>query len=230
MSFFIQLHENSKIALRNPQETELGRKILSKSIELIDQLGFENFTFRELAEGINSTQASVYRYFENKHMLLLYITSWYWTWLEYDITFKTQNINCHAEQIKIIIKEIAHVGTSDPNIPHIDEAALYRIVISESAKAYLHKDIDHEVNKGYFKSYSSLCEKIAAVIKKINPNYPYALTLASNLIETAHEQSYFALHLPAITDISESSKFGKKQNAQIQEFLMHLIDKLVIET
>ena len=47
------------------------------------EIGFESFTFKKLAAKIESTEASVYRYFENKHKLLIYLVSWYWNWVEY---------------------------------------------------------------------------------------------------------------------------------------------------
>ena len=53
--------------LREPESTELGRRIISESIRMIDALGFEQFTFKKLGAEIGSTEASVYRYFENKH-------------------------------------------------------------------------------------------------------------------------------------------------------------------
>jgi AcrR family transcriptional regulator len=74
---------NPHLYLRDPQQTELGQKIINASVVLIDTLGFEQFTFKKLAEEIDSTEASIYRYFENKHRLLLYLVGWYWTWLEY---------------------------------------------------------------------------------------------------------------------------------------------------
>ena len=49
--------------LRNPDSTELGQKIIKNSVRLIDKLGFEDFTFKKLADEIQSTEASVYRYF-----------------------------------------------------------------------------------------------------------------------------------------------------------------------
>ncbi|MDZ7650788.1 MAG: TetR/AcrR family transcriptional regulator [Cytophagales bacterium] len=76
---------NSHLYLRDPQHTLLGQKIIQQSVEMIDRLGFEQFTFKKLAEEINSTEASVYRYFENKHRLLLYLIGWYWNWIEYCI-------------------------------------------------------------------------------------------------------------------------------------------------
>ena len=45
--------------LKDPQETKLGVLIVQNSIELIDEIGFEAFTFKKLAQKINSTEASV---------------------------------------------------------------------------------------------------------------------------------------------------------------------------
>ncbi len=72
----IQFKLNEKLFLRDPQQTKLGRKLIQQSIILIDELGFERYTFKKLAERIQSTEASVYRYFENKHKLMLYLFSW----------------------------------------------------------------------------------------------------------------------------------------------------------
>ena len=66
----LQLVLNDRYFLRDPLHTELGTKIVSQSILMIDQLGFEQFTFKKLAHAIGSTEASVYRYFDNKHRLL----------------------------------------------------------------------------------------------------------------------------------------------------------------
>ncbi|MDH5608082.1 MAG: TetR/AcrR family transcriptional regulator, partial [Cyclobacteriaceae bacterium] len=40
---------------------------------MIAQIGFERFNFKKLSTTINSTEASVYRYFKNKHQLLDYL-------------------------------------------------------------------------------------------------------------------------------------------------------------
>ena len=55
-SFEIQLNPN--LYLRDPAATKLGRKIIDFSIQLIDKMGFEEFTFRKLASAIHSTEAS----------------------------------------------------------------------------------------------------------------------------------------------------------------------------
>ena len=100
-----KLSEN--LFVRDPQETELGRNIIQMSIKMIDKMGFEDFTFRKLAVAINSTEASVYRYFDNKHKLLIYLIDWYWTWLEYQVVFQTNNIKAPVERLKVCIKILA---------------------------------------------------------------------------------------------------------------------------
>ena len=37
-----------QIALRNPQATSLGKRLIENSIILFDELGFEQFTFKKL--------------------------------------------------------------------------------------------------------------------------------------------------------------------------------------
>ena len=100
MELSLKIKMNEKLFLRNPEETELGRKIIQHSIVLIHKIGFEAFTFKKLAEEINTTEAGVYRYFENKHKLLIYLSSWYWSWMEYKLVFNTNNILNIEEKLK----------------------------------------------------------------------------------------------------------------------------------
>ena len=79
MELYLKITMNEKLFLRNPEETELGKNIIQRSIVLIHEIGFEAFTFKKLAAEIGTTEAGVYRYFENKHLLLIYIVDWYWS-------------------------------------------------------------------------------------------------------------------------------------------------------
>ena len=90
----IQIHikVNPELYLKNPDSSELGRKIIHESIIMINELGFESFTFKKLGLKIESPESSIYRYFENKHTLLIYLVSWYWCWIEYLLFFTTANI------------------------------------------------------------------------------------------------------------------------------------------
>ncbi len=80
------------IFLKDPERSELGKKILKEGVSLIDKIGFEAFTFKKLGERIQSNESSIYRYFENKHKLLLYISSWYWSWIEFRLIFEIANL------------------------------------------------------------------------------------------------------------------------------------------
>jgi hypothetical protein len=99
MAITIQMKLNEKLYIRDPQDTKLGRKIIQYSILLIDEIGFEDFTFKKLAHKISSTEASVYRYFENKHLLLVYLLCWYWEWMKFRIEFNTMNLEDPKKKI-----------------------------------------------------------------------------------------------------------------------------------
>ena len=78
----IKIQVNPKTYVKDPETSDLGKKIIQNSILLIDEIGFEEFTFKKLGEKIGSNESSIYRYFENKHKLLVYLSSWYWSWME----------------------------------------------------------------------------------------------------------------------------------------------------
>ncbi|MBC7486147.1 MAG: TetR/AcrR family transcriptional regulator [Cytophagaceae bacterium] len=218
MSTSIRIILNEKLYLRNPDETELGRRIIVQSISTIDELGFENFTFKKLAVAMESTEASIYRYFENKHKLLIYLISWYWVWLDYQIGFKTNNIKSAGERLRIVVKVLSEAQVNDPETS-IDESALHRIVVVESSKAYLTKEVDAANQEGLYREYKKLCKKIAEIVLEINPTYKYSHTLVSTIIEASHDQVFFAFHLPSLTDI----KIKNNDYSQLEEYLEHLI-------
>ena len=107
MKLEVQIKMNESLFLRNPEQSELGKNIIKYSIELIQKSGFESFTFKKLADLIGTTEAGIYRYFENKHKLLVYIISWYWGWLEFQITYQTKNLKDPEVKIKQVIKLLA---------------------------------------------------------------------------------------------------------------------------
>ncbi len=218
MNATVKINLNHKSYLRNPEETALGQKIISESIRLIDQLGFEEFNFKKLAIEINSTEASVYRYFENKHKLLVYLVSWYWVWLDYQIMFQTNNIEEPARRLSIIIRILAEAH-QDNQQTAIDEAALHRIVVADAAKAYLTKAVDEDNKEQLFREYKTLCKKIANILLEMAPDYPYPHTLISTVMEATHQQTFFTQHLPALTDIKQDNNASQK----IADFLEHLV-------
>lgn len=201
MGITIQMKLNEKLFLRDPQDTKLGRNIIQYSILLIDEIGFEGFTFKKLATKIGSTEASIYRYFENKHLLLVYLLCWYWEWMKFRIDYNTMNIDDPKERLKIAISSIVDTAKRNTSIEFVDEDILHRIVVAEATKAYHTKEVDKENRHGFFLTYKSLSKKIADIIHEINPEFIYPRALASTLLEMANNHIYFAEHLPSLTDI-----------------------------
>lgn len=206
MEFQLKFTVNDALFIRDPEGTEIGKQIVKNSIDLIHNLGFEQFTFKKLAVEIGSTEATIYRYFENKHRILLYIMNWYWSYLEYLVDFKLQNIADKKTRLKLIVDLLTHELPESTSKLDYNKKFLNKIVIAESSKAYLVKEVT-EINKAAaFKPYKDLCAKIADVIKAYNPKYKYPRSLSTTLIEASHQQQYFSQYLPRLTDAPASGK------------------------
>jgi len=199
-----QIKVNNKTYLKDPESSDLGRRIVENSISLINEIGFEAFTFKKLGLLIKSNESSVYRYFENKHKLLLYLTSWYWAWMEYQIVVKTFSIQDPKKKLEEIIVLITRAIETDSDFSHIDEVKLNKIVINEYSKSFLTKEVDQENKEGYFLIYKRLISRIKEVISEVNPNYKYAASLASTIVEGSLHQHFLKEHFPTITDCCES--------------------------
>lgn len=194
---------NEHLYVRDPQHTALGQNIINNSVELIDRLGFEQFTFKKLADEIESTEASVYRYFENKHRLLHYLIAWYWSWIEYRIEFSTSNISDPEEKLRGCLRVITEEKKTDPAFDFVNEEALHRIVVAELDKTYLTKWVDNDNQEGLFLGFKSLCRKIGEIILSVNPAYAFPHSLASSLLLTAKQQLFFSEHLPSLTNLNK---------------------------
>ena len=197
----VRIKVNGNIFDKDPEGSELGKRIIKCSIKLIDSIGFEHFTFRKLSLEISTSEASIYRYFPNKHRLLLYLTSWYWAWMEYKLVFATTNIKNAEQKFKICIKLLTEEVQQDGDYEHINERILHKIVVAESSKAYLVKEVDRENEFGAFKPYKNIVQRVSDIISEINPSFKYPHMLVSTIIEGVHHQRYFAAHLPRLTDI-----------------------------
>jgi hypothetical protein len=193
-----------KIYIKDPESSDLGKRIIQNSIDLIDEIGFDSFTFKKLGSKIGSNESSIYRYFESKHKLLLYFTSWYWAWIEYQLVFVTHNVTDSKIQLQNAIQVITKAIETDAAYVHIDEVKLNRIIINESSKSYLTKEVDLENKDGYFIVYKRLISRLKDMILTINPDYLFASSLASTLVEGTLHQHFLRDHFKSITDCNNS--------------------------
>ncbi len=225
MTYSVHLQMNEKLFLRDPEQSDLGRRIVRRGILLVDEIGFEETTFRKLAERLDTKEASIYRYFENKHRLLVYIVTLYWQWIDYQVLYETNNLTDPREKLERLLPIILQRTTDTPAAPSdIDLRALHNIVICEASKAYLTRHVSDDNREQLFKPYKDLCGRIAGLVLAFNPNYPYARSRASSLIETAHYQAFFMEHLPSLTDFG-----GEPNNDALLDFLRHLLFSSISE-
>ncbi|MEI7508682.1 MAG: TetR/AcrR family transcriptional regulator [Flavobacterium sp.] len=195
---------NNKLYVKNPETSELGKKIIEHSIILIDEIGFDYFTFKKLGERIGSNESSIYRYFESKHKLLLYLSSWYWAWIEYRLVFETNNIINPKEKLYKAIAIVTEKIEDDSDTLHINEATLNKIIIAEFTKTLLTKEIDDENKIGFFLVYKRVINRIIDMISEVKPEYAFAKSLASSIVEGALHQHFLKNHLKTITNCNEN--------------------------
>ena len=219
----IKFDLNRSLYNKDPQESALGKKIIEYSIILINDIGFESFTFRKLAVEIGSAEKSIYRYFENKHFLLLFLTSWYWEWVYYLISINIKNLEDPILKLDKVIDNIVRATSENPMNKYINENILHRVVINEGVKTYHISAIDEENKAGLFFSYKKLVKVVSEIILDINPSFSYSTSLASNLFEMANNQIYFAEHLPRLSSI----KSGENQNDDLITMLTLFVKKVV---
>lgn len=218
MEFSVHIKMNEKLYLRDPEQSELGRKILKHGLELINKLGFEDFTFKKLAVSINTTEAGIYRYFENKHRLLIYLMTFYWSYLEYKIVFSINNLVSPEKKLKKAI-ELLVIEGDDAEVPdYLNVKKLYHLVMWEGSKAYLTRHVGTDNKDRLFKPYKDLCARLSDLILNYNPKYKFPHSLSSTLVEMAHAQKFFKTNLPALTDFP-----NEKEDKKLILFLENLL-------
>ena len=213
----IKVHVNPRIYVKDPETSGLGRKIVNQSIVLIDELGFEHFTFKKLGERIGSNESSIYRYFENKHKLLVYLSSWYWGWMEYRLVLSTTSIANPMEKLRKAIAIVTEKIQDDASTAHINESVLNRILIAEFTKTLHTKEVDDENKEGFFLVYKRVINRIVEMTEAVDPTYPFAKSLVSTIVEGALHQHFLSSHLKTITSAGAG--------ASVTDFYVDLVER-----
>lgn len=223
MEFELNIKMNDKLYLRDPQSSALGKSIIRESVTLIDRIGFEEFTFKKLAIEIETTEASVYRYFENKHKLLVYLLAWYWSYMQYKITISLQNIKTPEEKIKVIINLLVSPEAFNVGNQFLNETKLHQIIVSEGSKSFLTKHVAEENKDKLFKPYKDICALISNIIIEYDNTYKFPKSLAATLLEAAHTQKFYSANLPSLS----STKLGedKKLIEYLESFVFAPLKK-----
>ncbi len=219
MTWQLQIQMNEKLFLRDPSSSELGKRIVQQGAILIEKVGLEEFTFKKLAAELNTNESSIYRYFENKHRLLLYLVGWYWRWQEYLIVVHTANLPKATSKIDTVLSILLHrIEGELMGGPAVEKRILQSLVTKENSKSYLTSHVTEDNQQLFFKPYKDLCARIAQIFLEYNPAFQYSRSLASTVLEMVHHQHFFMHHLPSLTD------FGQlKDDQEILSFLKHMV-------
>lgn len=191
---------------KEPESSELGRRIVAEGLPLLYELGFEAFTFRKLAERLQTTEASVYRYFENKHHLLLYYMSMYWLWLEYHLTFGVQNLNDPRVRLHKALEMISMPGKLHWGFDEFSFDRMQELVVAEWGRVYYTREIDAENQAGLFTDYIRFCQRLSEMIAEAAPEYPYPNSLVSATMNVLFVQRFYSGHFPSLSDLQENDQ------------------------
>ncbi len=221
----ITIDINKSIYLRDPLETSLGKRIIEHAIILIHEIGFEELNFKKLAISMNSTEASIYRYFENKYKLLAYLVAWYWDFMHFSILMDTRNIKDPRAKLHQSIDTLVN-SLSTPFTPsYIDESKLHTVVVENATKVYHNKKVDSLNKEGFYQNYKKIVKTISQMILEIDPKFKYPIALATNLIEQSLNNEYYMEHLPSLTDTSKKSDNPRVETIKMIEYMVDRILK-----
>jgi len=188
--------------LKDPDSSETGRDIMVHGAAMMACGGIESFTFRKLAARAGITEATVYRYFSNKHQLLLFLLNRYWNALEYKAMLETVHINNPLARLH----RLAELLTGPVEETEKGEFAghLYLIAMSESVKVHLGKETGTDWQKGMLNGYARITGLVAETLRTAHPEYPYPRAWAATFIDSAMQQQFLMRHLPELTEVQSS--------------------------
>jgi hypothetical protein len=151
--------------------------------------------------------------------MMLYLSSWYWGWIEYKLAFATINVDNPMERLKRGITVVTEKIEDDAATLHVNESILNKIIIQEFTKTIYTKEVDEENKEGFFLVYKRVINRIIEMIQDVNPNYEFAKSLASSIVEGALHQHFLKEHLKTITNCNE--------NISTTDFYLNLVSTVL---
>ena len=219
----ITIDINESIYLRDPLQTNLGKKIIEHAIVLINEIGFEELNFKKLAVSMESTEASIYRYFENKYKLLTYLVSWYWDFMHFMILMDIRNIKEPKAKLIQAITTLVNSLDSAMTPSYIDQSKLHIVVVENANKVYHTKEVDILNEDGYYVNYKKIVKTLAGIILEIDSKFKYPKAFATNLVEQSLNNEYYIQHLPSLTDVKSKNVDARNETLKMIEYMINRI-------
>ena len=205
--------------LASPKSVDL----LEESIDLLFNVGIEGLNLHMLAERLGVPLSYVHKYFQDKFRLTAYLNEFYWHWLSHWISRFQLRTTSAKHRLIISIQCLCHEYTPLQEIQEPFIYPLYISLIREPLKQdafFTEGLIDLEYNRGYRK----LALIFKDTIEELNPDYPYAYSFASTIIESFKHYSY-AIQFMNEPNLADSSRVSRYSNYLIDMAMNVLIEK-----
>jgi AcrR family transcriptional regulator len=195
-----------ELYLKDPSSSSLGKTVLREGLRLMQESGFESFTFKKLADNIGSPESSLYRYFENKHKLLAYLMSFYWCWQEYRVTFTVMNVADAGSKLVRAIEVINLIPDKADALDDLNLHALFHLAEQESVRIFLHHHTNDHEKTALFEGYRRLTSRLCRLVTEVDPTYPFPQALITTLLDAIHLQPFYARDIAGLTDVPQDSR------------------------
>ena len=121
------------------------------------------------------------------------------------MVIETYSITDTTEKLKKAIEVVTKTTEQDNKYSHINEVLLNSIIINENSKVYYTKDVDEDNKEGFFMPYKRTIQRIADIILAYNPDYKFALSYASTMVEGSLHQHFIQQHFKSITNCNTTT-------------------------
>lgn len=198
---------------------------MTGGLDLLNSKGYLHFTFKELANSIKSTEASIYRYFDSKEQFLTYCSANYWVQLKHRLGMYTLNITdskIYFERIMDVLlddlQDQQYLLLANKDFTRFRESSCrYGIPILGILK-------DSGSREALLADYESLMGEvyhfIEDTVEKVVPNSGFKDVLASAILSNTHIQLSRAKFISE--HLSNPRKIDTKRVRDFLRFLLRM--------
>jgi len=197
---------------------------------MLGEDGFDAFTLKKLAHNLQTTESSVYRYFDNKHRLLVYHINLYWEWLNQEVHTECYQKGLQGRKALEKAFEIMCFPQVN-NWPSngISYECMHKILTHQSVKAYFSSHVDLENKDGAHRALKSLVQCMSEWLREEAPEFDFPKSLINTLLASVMMQPFYAEHLPSLTELPAPDPTSSQTTQQTYRYVCQIIDRLTTQ-
>jgi AcrR family transcriptional regulator len=194
---------------------------------MLGEGGFDAFTLKRLAHNLQTTESSVYRYFDNKHRLLVYHIKSYWEWLNEQVNIQCYNNKLHGRKALETTFEIMCFPQAN-NWPRegVSYDCMHKILTHQSVKAYFSSYVDLENKDGAHQALKALVHIMSGWLREEVPDFEFPKSLINTLLTSVMMQPFYAEHLPSLTELPSPNSTHTQTSQQTFRYICQILERL----